>query len=310
MMDEKSSEILSQYQKTLLDPSSSSVDNNDTTQNSDTDSLIDLLDDDDDPAMAAYREQRVQQLSQEFKESKLRASDAASVETLTNESQMFDMIKSMDSSSLSSAPGEGGSSTTSSSSSSNTRNRKSKYRSIVVHFFHPEFTTCKLLDSCFSELASRHYNSTKFVRINAVTDAPFLTAKFSLRVLPAVLAFREGKPVIKYIGLDKFIAPRLLAKLSAEQQSQASQNPGSGFSGLKNLKSIDVDWVEQEFINKGILFRKTKQVGKDDSENNDDDKYGLRSRGIRSGKQSSWTSSKRENNTYNDESDDDDGLDI
>lgn len=292
-MDAKSSAILSSYQSSLA---------KDDSDISDTDSLLELLNDDTDPVFSAYREQRTQQLAQELKQSQIRASDAARVETLTSESELFDMAISMDSSSLDS------SSSIASTNTNTPKLRQDSYRSIIIHFFHPDFRTCKLLDDALTKLAATHFNTTKIVRINAVTNAPFLTSKFGLRVLPAVLGFKDGKMVAKFSGLDRFIDPKTMAKLAvkADVNNQSASSPGKPTSPMDNIKELNVDWIENELIKVGLLFRNTGNSIKNDY--SDDEQEYNKKRSIRGSTKSSWTRSVKTHE--HDESDDDDGLDL
>lgn len=310
-MDAKSSAILSSYQEKITKPPSS-LSEDDDSPDSDLDSLLELLDDDDDN-LAAYREQRIQQLSQELKESKGRHSDAATVETLDNEAKLFELMNKMDTDVLDEKDNALLSSMGSTINPANQPERsraQRKYRSLIIHFFHPDFRSCKLLDEVLSELASKHYNTTKFVRINAVVDAPFLVVKFKLRVLPAVLAFRDGKLVAKYNGMDNLVDPQTMKKLvSLQSQSQSGRNAGNP---LDSLRKLDTQWIEKVFVEQGILFRSTNgasQKGgwnKDDTDS-EDERTASNYKSIRSGKASSWKSTKK---YKDDESDDDDGLDI
>lgn len=292
-MDAKASAILTSYQDGL-------VANEDA--NSDTDSLLDLLDDETDPVLAAYRDQRAQQLARELQQSRLRADDAATVETLTSESQLFDLTVSMDSASLDTPDP-----TASTTPNTSGKQRQDKYRAVVVHFFHPDFRTCALLDTALAALAARHFNTTKFVRINAVTDAPFLTAKFGLRVLPAVLGFAGGNMVAKFSGLDRFVDPKTAAMLAEQQkQQQDTQGAAPRKNPADSIRALDTQWIEAEFVKAGLLFRNTKAGSGRGGDSDDDEEPNRRS--IRSATKSSWTRSVKTNPT--DDSDDDDGLDL
>lgn len=338
-MDSKSSSILTSYQSKLSDSKASSNsfsnnhDHSDTSDNdSDLDSLLELLDEDADSTFAesAYREQRMQQLSKEIKESKVRHSDASTVETLKNEAKLFTLMEKMDTTDLNEQdlanlnlgtpiPIEQASLST--NSNSDRKRADTQYRSLVVHFFHPDFKSCKLLDAALAELSSKHFNTTKFVRINAVSDCPFLVVKFGLRVLPAVLAFKDGKLIARFNGLDSLVEPTTLARL-VKMKQEADKNKGSVNGGLASsnpmdtLQRLDSQWIEKVFVERGILFRNTLSGAvknsnwNDESESEEEDadrKKRLGYSSIRTGKASSWKSTKK----YGDnESDDDDALDI
>lgn len=332
-MDSKASEILDIYQSKLSNKHSSDAsDDND----SDLDSLLELLDNDADTTFAesAYREQRIQQLAKEMKESKVRHSDAATVETIQNEAKLFDLMEKMDTSDIdekdlaalsleSIIPQSHNNSFAGSNKNDSvqrTRTEK-KYRSLIVHFFHPGFKSCQLLDTALAELSSKHFNTTKFVRINAVTDCPFLVVKFGLRVLPAVLAFKDGKLAARFNGLDSLVEPATLMRLVKMREEAEKNGAGqagiSGSNPIDTLQRLDTQWIEKVFVERGVLFRNTssqssnKKVSwndnSDSEEEEDERKRRLGYKSITTGKASSWKSTK---NHGNDESDDDDGLDI
>lgn len=81
---------------------------------------------------------------------------------------------------------------------------------------------------------------------------------------------------------------------------------------LDSLRKLDTQWIEKVFVEQGILFRSTNgasQKGgwnKDDTDS-EDERTASNYKSIRSGKASSWKSTKK---YKDDESDDDDGLDI
>lgn len=65
----------------------------------------------------------------------------------------------------------------------------------VVHFFHPEFARCNIMDSHCELIAEKHaeYASTdlSFARVD-VKNAPFVVEKLGVRVLPCVIGFVKG----------------------------------------------------------------------------------------------------------------------
>lgn len=288
-MDYKSSKILSQYQENLVKSSFNSDDENDQ---SDIDSLLELLDDEDDPVMARYREQRVQQLNQEIKNSQDRVTDSSTVETLTSEVELFQLTTGLDSSVI-----KGGAkpdskfdtSTALSSSSGPNLKIRSKYRSVIVHFFQPTFRTCKLVDECFTKLARSHFNTTKFVRIDAARDAPFLSQKFNISVLPTVLCFTADavgtapKMSKKFTGLDEFLDSQTRSKLIANPQAVESL-----------VRQLDAKFVESVLMRVGALYRSSVISNTTESI---------------AGSNNSISGPKIYNNNPNNDSDDDD-LDI
>ncbi|KAJ2779349.1 hypothetical protein H4R18_004053 [Coemansia javaensis] len=75
-------------------------------------------------------------------------------------------------------------------------------RRAVVHFVHPQFARCRVLDGHLQALA-RHHFETRFVSAS-VERCPFLVQKFQVRVLPCVLVVVDGQVVDRLIGFEEF----------------------------------------------------------------------------------------------------------
>ncbi|KAJ2726713.1 hypothetical protein GGI07_000438 [Coemansia sp. Benny D115] len=72
----------------------------------------------------------------------------------------------------------------------------------VVHFTHPQFARCKILDKHLGSLARFHFE-TRFASIS-VERCPFLAQKFQVRMLPCLLVVVEGRVVDKLVGFEEF----------------------------------------------------------------------------------------------------------
>lgn len=189
----RSNEILNQYQDNLIKNNTSNLSNaNDDSEKEDWDDqdFLDLLEEDDD-SITKYREQRVQELSQQMKDSRDHV-DRAQVQTLTSEAELFELTTTTGASAgyLKNQKGRAGS------------GKNANVPAVVVHFFHPEFQTCKLMDARLQELARRHFNTTRFVRISAA-DAPFLTARLNIQVLPCVIGYVNGVERKRLLGFEE-----------------------------------------------------------------------------------------------------------
>jgi len=71
---------------------------------------------------------------------------------------------------------------------------------VVIHFYHPKFTTCAAMDKELSLLCGQ-MKSVKFVKVN-VEKAPFLVDKLSVQVLPQLVFFRDDVMINRMIGFD------------------------------------------------------------------------------------------------------------
>ncbi|EQC53038.1 queuine tRNA-ribosyltransferase [Schizosaccharomyces japonicus yFS275] len=167
-----------------------------TTNDKDSDSeleeeLLEALDELDD---TAYRSERMQQLKEEFElVQRCKLQNHMNLFTVENEKDVMEMTV--------------------------------KSECVVIHFFHPDFKRCKILDNHLEKLAKKYWE-TKFVRIEAAS-APFLVTKFSLKVLPALLCFKDS------VLVDKLI----------------------GFSDLGNTDNFDTAAIEFRFKKSGVIKR-------------------------------------------------------
>ncbi|XP_076450906.1 uncharacterized protein LOC143286881 [Babylonia areolata] len=71
----------------------------------------------------------------------------------------------------------------------------------VVHFFHPDFRRCSIIDGHLEKLSQKYFE-TKFGRIS-VEKAKFLVNKLKIQVLPAVYCFKKGIVVDKIVGFEE-----------------------------------------------------------------------------------------------------------
>ncbi|KAG9395771.1 Thioredoxin [Carpediemonas membranifera] len=75
------------------------------------------------------------------------------------------------------------------------------YDNVIVHFYHPDFQACKVLDRHLEKLA-KQYLDVRFLKLNAI-HAEFFVQKLKIKTLPNLIMFREGKVVDKIIGFDE-----------------------------------------------------------------------------------------------------------
>ncbi|KAJ2747418.1 hypothetical protein GGI20_000557 [Coemansia sp. BCRC 34301] len=72
----------------------------------------------------------------------------------------------------------------------------------VVHFTHPQFARCKILDRHLQVLAPHHFE-TRFASIS-VERCPFLAQKFQIRILPCLLVIDGGQVADRLVGFEEF----------------------------------------------------------------------------------------------------------
>ena len=71
---------------------------------------------------------------------------------------------------------------------------------VLCHFYHKEFSRCKVIDHHLQRLVQRHIE-TKFIKIDA-EKAPFFVEKLLIRTMPTVVFFFDGVAKDKLIGFE------------------------------------------------------------------------------------------------------------
>lgn len=88
---------------------------------------------------------------------------------------------------------------------------------VVCHFFHNDFSRCKIVDHHLSKISYTH-PECKFISVN-VEKAPFLVKKLQIQTLPTIVVFINGKTVDTIVGFeelggsDEFKTPVLIRRL-------------------------------------------------------------------------------------------------
>ncbi|KAI1005073.1 hypothetical protein K3495_g3141 [Podosphaera aphanis] len=135
----------------------------------DEDDLIASLEDDESASFSAFREQRIQQLHDEFSRAKAqRSAGYGSYTEIHDEKTLMDLTTSC--------------------------------RYAVVHFFKQDFARCGVMDAHLETLSKAQYD-TRFLKIS-VENAPFLVTKLSVRVLPCVICWVDGMSVDRLVGFE------------------------------------------------------------------------------------------------------------
>ncbi|KAJ9099496.1 hypothetical protein QFC20_005708 [Naganishia adeliensis] len=79
--------------------------------------------------------------------------------------------------------------------------RSSKEEFCIIHFSHPDFQRCAIMDRHLQALAPKHPN-TLFLH-TSVKDAPFLVNRLGVKVLPCVISFVNGNAIDRLIGFEE-----------------------------------------------------------------------------------------------------------
>jgi thioredoxin-like negative regulator of GroEL len=137
-----------------------------TTAYDSEDELFKALEEDDDHLMAELRENRIQQLKEEF--SKRKVVKYGTYDTYTNEKELMLMTTST--------------------------------KRVVIHFAKKDFKRCRIMDEHLERLAKKH-TDTRFVRVD-VENVPFLVTKMEIQVLPCIVSFIDGAGVDRLLGFE------------------------------------------------------------------------------------------------------------
>ena len=116
----------------------------------------------------------------------------------------------------------------------------------VVHFAHPDFARCGVMDEQMRTLAERHYE-VRFARVD-VRHTPFIVEKLSIRVLPCVIGFKDGIGVERVLGFE-----------------------GLGSGGRDGTDGFSIVILEKRLLWKGILVQSKIKQGDDDEDQGDSD---------------------------------------
>ncbi|KAL0639264.1 hypothetical protein Q9L58_001725 [Maublancomyces gigas] len=200
----------------VLDKERPNIKNDDDNE----DELLDELENDE-AALDAFREKRMQQLHDEMMRARqMRDQSHGGYEETTSEKAAMDYTTS------------------------------TKYA--IIHFFHPDFRRCQIMDTHLSTLAPKHFD-TRFTRIS-VENAPFLVERLKIVVLPCVISFIDGKSVDRIEGFaelgntDNFSTAMLENRLLVCGVLQRAKTEDSGritggiFMSKKVESDDDDDW--------------------------------------------------------------------
>ena len=144
----------------------------------------------------------------------------------------------------------------------------------VVHFFHPDFARCSIMDAHIESIATKHNEQgdadVALGKVD-VNHAPFVVEKLGIRVLPCVIGFvkgvakgkvtgfegicwdgREDRPIVARALEERFVEWEVLGRKllegddSSEDDDGKAEKTGShrrGISGRKQeVEDEDDDW--------------------------------------------------------------------
>jgi hypothetical protein len=135
----------------------------------------------------------------------------------------------------------------------------------VVHFFHPDFARCAIMDQHCQHISTKHTEygnaDVAFGRID-VKNAPFVVEKLNIRVLPCVIGFVKGIAKGRITGFE-----------------------GVCWDGKENSKTVTLA-LEEKFVEWTVLRKKLlADVDDMDTDDENPEKVNGSSRGILGRKQ-------------------------
>ncbi|KAF8351349.1 thioredoxin-like protein [Amanita rubescens] len=71
----------------------------------------------------------------------------------------------------------------------------------VVHFYHPNFKRCEIMDKHLTTLATKYFR-TRFFRV-FVENVPWLVQRLAIKVLPCIICFVDGISKDRLIGFEE-----------------------------------------------------------------------------------------------------------
>ncbi|KAH8702620.1 thioredoxin-like protein [Talaromyces proteolyticus] len=147
----------------------------------------------------------------------------------------------------------------------------------IVHFSHPDFNRCAIMDEHLRILASRHYE-VRFARVD-VRDCPFLVEKLGIRVLPCVIGFIDGIGKERIVGFDGLSSVRGRDGVDGFNTTELESRflggnvlvRGKLVEGGPGIHNRDSDSDDEEAKGRGIRSGTVGRHKNDDDDDNDDD---------------------------------------
>ncbi|OKL62386.1 hypothetical protein UA08_02637 [Talaromyces atroroseus] len=152
----------------------------------------------------------------------------------------------------------------------------------VVHFSHPDFGRCAVMDEHLRLLAPRHHE-VRFARVD-VRNCPFVVEKLNIRVLPCVIGFVDGNSKERIVGFEGLVSVRSIKK-----------------GGADTFQTADLEkrLLQGSILVRGKLFEEAssnRYNDDDESESDSENDTRRRKKGIRDG-----TSNRRGNDNDSDD---------
>lgn len=143
-----------------------------------------------------------------------------------------------------------------------------EHEKAIVHFLHPDFARCSVMDEHLRLIAQSHADYStdatedeiKFARVD-VKDAEFVVQKLGIRVLPCVIGFVQGQIKGRIVGFE-----------------------GVNWQGMEQGLVVTTA-IEERFIDWGLFKKALVRKQMDDASESEDEQQQTGRRGITGRKQ-------------------------
>ncbi|GBF62209.1 thioredoxin domain-containing protein [Trichophyton mentagrophytes] len=135
----------------------------------------------------------------------------------------------------------------------------------VIHFFHPDFARCSIMDKHLTTLSEAHNkrgkDDARFARVD-VRNVPFIVEKLKIRVLPCVLGFIDGAVVERITGFEGLVDMNaLMGKKGSEKTT------GEDFK----TSMLEYRLVQTKLLKNAVLYGDNADDYDDDDRDDDED---------------------------------------
>ena len=146
---------------------------------------------------------------------------------------------------------------------------------VVVDFWAPWCAPCRALTPILEKVARDYEGRVKFVKVNSDENQE-LSQSFSIRSIPNVIAFKDGRPAAQFMGaipegevrafFDKLLPSASELALARAEALFAEGKLDEAESELAKVKS-DPDWdARVEAVKQGIAYARAGKTGPGETE--------------------------------------------